>query len=403
MKIAIYNPYLETKGGGEKMALTMAEILASNNDNQVFLVTHQDVDLQKLEHYFDLNLQNVRVISVDFSRRIAKLLNKLHLPGRIRNLFFDIKVRRDMQKHKFDVFINSCYQSNLPNMGTRGYYLCMFPQVLDTKNQDIGLIKLVYIKLTGWLSRILLHPSKRHPIDTYDHVISISSFTRRYVKKYWNRDSIMLFPVCDNMYNASLNNKQKVILHVGRFFENIGNSHHKRQDVLLQAFSEMKELHKDGWELHFVGSVAEDVGALRYILKLIQESQGLPVRFHFNGSFQELKELYNKATIYWHATGYGSNPEKYPEKQEHFGITTVEAMSAGCIPVVINTAGQKETVAANSNGYLWNTLTELKRDTLKIARAKPSTIKQFQAANIAGAKDFNKAAFAKQVKAIFDA
>ena len=39
---------------------------------------------------------------------------------------------------------------------------------------------------------------------------------------------------------------------------------------------------------------------------------------------------------------------------EHFGITTVEAMSFGAVPVVINKGGQKETVIHGETGYLWN-------------------------------------------------
>src|SRR5207253_1817217 len=138
--------------------------------------------------------------------------------------------------------------------------------------------------------------------------------------------------------------------------------------------AKMKKLHSEGWQLHFAGSVAEDSGALKYIISLTQKAKGLPVYFHFNCSFPELKELFNKATIYWHATGYGSDPEKYPQRQEHFGITTVEAMSAGAIPVVINSAGQKESVAQGQNGFLWSTTKELANYTLKITQASPEEL-----------------------------
>ena len=35
--IGIYNPYLETKGGGEKMALALAEILSNDKNHEVTL------------------------------------------------------------------------------------------------------------------------------------------------------------------------------------------------------------------------------------------------------------------------------------------------------------------------------------------------------------------------------
>jgi glycosyltransferase involved in cell wall biosynthesis len=44
-------------------------------------------------------------------------------------------------------------------------------------------------------------------------------------------------------------------------------------------------------------------------------------------------------------------------------MSTVEAMSAGCIPVVVNRGGQKEIVSHGKSGYLWNTLDELLEHT----------------------------------------
>jgi len=36
---------------------------------------------------------------------------------------------------------------------------------------------------------------------------------------------------------------------------------------------------------------------------------------------------------------------------EHFGITTVEAMAAGCVPLVYDSGGQAEIVSSGYNGY----------------------------------------------------
>ncbi len=194
--------------------------------------------------------------------------------------------------------------------------------------------------------------------------------------------------------------KRKVILNVGRFFENVGESHHKRQDFLLDSFAKMTDLHNE-WELHFAGSVAENAGSLKYILSLMKDAKSMPVVFHFNSSFKELRQLFNEATIYWHATGYGSDVSKHPEKQEHFGITTIEAMSTGAIPVVINTAGQTETITNEVDGFLWNNFSELKQKTKFVATIDKKDLSVLQDSSIKSAQHFQLNAFRKNAKNIF--
>jgi glycosyltransferase involved in cell wall biosynthesis len=51
---------------------------------------------------------------------------------------------------------------------------------------------------------------------------------------------------------------------------------------------------------------------------------------------------------------------------EHFGMSTVEAMAGGCVPVVINKGGQSEIVEHGISGFVWNTLDELKNYTARL-------------------------------------
>jgi glycosyltransferase involved in cell wall biosynthesis len=49
----------------------------------------------------------------------------------------------------------------------------------------------------------------------------------------------------------------------------------------------------------------------------------------------------------------------------------VEAMAAGCVPVVIDKAGQREIVRHGTDGYRWTTLGELEALTRTVARDEP--------------------------------
>jgi len=399
-KVAIYNPYFETKGGGEKVCLALAESLQRDLGCEVYLVSHKEVDVQDLSDYFKLDLSNIRVMTVDFDTFAQKVLAHMPIPGRIRNIISDWKVSRAIKKGNFDMFINNCYQSNMPSPIKNSVYMCMFPQRLKGNAADISMVKRVYITIANFLSRLLLHPGSASPIDTYQRIVANSAYTQSFITKLWGKDSMILYPICDNMAKPEAG-KEKLILHVGRFFANVGESHHKRQDFLLESFAKLTELHKDGWRLCFAGSVAQDVGALQYILTLLDDARGLPVDFRFNSSFADLRDLFNDATIYWHATGFGSDPEKHPERQEHFGITTVEAMSAGAIPVVINSAGQKESVIDGETGYLWDDQKTLIARTEEIIAMPKAQQAKLRDAAIHAAKRYDSVAFRKNVDEVF--
>jgi glycosyltransferase involved in cell wall biosynthesis len=278
--------------------------------------------------------------------------------------------------------------------------MCMFPQRLQGAAPDASPLKSVYTWASIRLSRLILHPLHKTPIDTYQIITANSAYTQSFVQSMWHRDSSILYPICEDMRIGTIK-KEKIILHVGRFFADNGESHYKNHDKLLETFAGMTDLHKQGWELHFAGSVAEDVDALKYLLRLLKSAEGLPVFFHFNCPFKELRELFNRASIYWHATGYGSDPALHPEKQEHFGITTVEAMSAGDIPIVINSAGQKESVHDSDNGYLWDTLGQLAKDTRLVVSLSAKDYTALSNRTAKSAKRYDAKAFQRNVADIF--
>lgn len=392
-KIGIYNPYLETRGGGEKVCLALAELLSKQPDTEVYMITHKKSDLVPLANYFKVNLDNVHVMAITFHSFWHKILDRLPLPGAVKNLSHDLRVYRQSKKAGFDLFINNCYQNNMPGPGKKNVYMCMFPQQINPKAKNVGAIKSIYSRIMRNVYRLLLHPKAKHAVYTYDAITANSAYTQRYIKKYWGLNSDILYPICQSMKNGA--KRSKIILSVGRFFENNGENHHKRHDFLISTFAKMKDLQKEGWELHLAGSVAEDVGTLKYLLSLLHKCEGLPISLHFNTPFPELKRLFNEASIYWHATGYGSNPNKHPEKQEHFGITTVEAMSAGAIPVVIDSAGQKESVEPGENGYLWKNEKELVQNTQDVTNASAAKLASLRENAIKTAKRYNQDSFAK--------
>lgn len=202
-------------------------------------------------------------------------------------------------------------------------------------------------------------------LDTYSLFLANSEFTKRWTKRYWNEDAKVLYPPVDvNIFKPS-KNKKNYILNVGRFF--VGG-HSKRQDVLVDVFKKMVDQHlvDKSWELHLVGGVAGGWEHANYVKDIQKSAKGYPIFFHFSAPFKELKQLYAKSKIYWHATGYQQYVLRNPGTFEHFGISVVEAMSAGCVPVVFKGGGLTETVNAGC-GFLWKNTKQLIKESVKLA------------------------------------
>jgi len=104
--------------------------------------------------------------------------------------------------------------------------------------------------------------------------------------------------------------------------------------------------------------------------KIRAVSRDCPIKIITNIEWVKLVELFARSYIFWHASGMGEDEKTHPEKFEHFGITTVEAMAAGCIPVVISEGGQREIISNGHDGFLFKNWQELKAITLDIIRGK---------------------------------
>jgi len=69
-------------------------------------------------------------------------------------------------------------------------------------------------------------------------------------------------------------------------------------------------------------------------------------------------EVLQHSKIYIHSKGFQTG--KTPSPPEHFGITIVEAMAAGCVPIVPKVGGPLEIVENEDYGFTFKSLPELK-------------------------------------------
>jgi glycosyltransferase involved in cell wall biosynthesis len=405
-RIGVYCLHINGGGGAEKASTVMAEELGRLHD--VTLIVGENCDRRALETYFGVDLSNVRILQLNLpvQNRLRRLVRTERIPfaKSARADLFLRDLRRvleplyysQIKRLDLDFFINDNGYSILPCPARRGIYMCMFPHEMRgglRLDRTRGLFYRMYAVIGNRVVGMT-----RPALDSYDMVVAYSCFIAEWVRTIWRVDARVVYPPCESMGPPAA--KEKIILHVGRFVGE-GRNDNKHQHTLLKAFERSSELRAGGWQLHFAGSVLADANTKRTVERLVRAARGYAVTFWFNADFETLRSLYRRASIYWHATGYGFSPEEHPGKQEHFGITTAEAMSAGAVPVVINSGGQRETVTQGVTGFLWNNLDEMTSYTERLAADEALRIELGRNA-VAGSARFSRAAFAESMEQLAD-
>lgn len=508
-KVAIYNRWLFTLGGGEQVTFAYAEALRDLG-YQTTLLTHREVDIKDAEKKMNVNLHGIRIqyqpiISfqelTSLSEEYDLFINTSYLdyfPNASKNgilsVFFPGEIYLSPWEYfkrlivlpasknffiyptQFENFEGDTYEDgkickwigknsviHFSNSSIKGFSIELFfptfkfsdaeelkfevnnheikPIDHRYKNESNSVIftfkstnsiskfsikkssvikeKIALVRLTipriryllynhfknlfpRWEMRLHGGPSVTPISDlrSYQKIITISKFCQLWIKQYWNLSSEILYPpVNTGAFHPSVN-KKNWITHIGRFFV---TGHSKKQLELIRVFKNLidsKSLESD-WELHFIGSVHEGKVHQEYFESCLQEAQNYPIHFHISIPFDDLKRILAQSKIYWHATGLDDDPNKQPILMEHFGITTVEAMASGCVPVVIDAGGQPEIIQPGT-GFVWKNREELKNFTIQLSRDEILRKEMMQKA-IIRSKDFSIEQFKKKFKKLIEA
>ncbi len=354
MKIGIYSPYLDTAGGGEKYMLLIAESLIEGNQ----------VDILLDKHLNEIGIENIKSKNQKFHGLDLSKFNFIPAPLGVGSSL--------LQRNKF--FKN--YDWIFINSDGSWFYSTAKNSIIHFQIpfQNIGQSYLSKLKLKSWKLAI------------YN-----SEFTKKIIDHSINIKGQVVYPPVDTL-NIKPLKKKKQILNVGRF---VNLTKVKKQHIMVEAFKKLVDKNQlNDWSFHLVGGVLP--GDEDFIQQLKKDSQGYKIFFYPNANLDTVRKLYGESKIYWHAMGY---QEDDPSKFEHFGISTVEAMSAGCVPVVINKGGQTEIVEPQKSGFLWDSLDELIEKTLQLI-TNPKLFDTTSKQSIIRAQEFSQERFIKQIKNI---
>ena len=346
-RAAIYDPYLDTLGGGERYCLTVAEILLKHG-YKVDLFWSGDQDLiEKATKRFSLNLEGLNLTKdifqikprqIDFleeEQNLSRFINHSLNPQKIQQKIINF-VNKIKATQKYDILFY-LGDGSIPIVLAKQNLLHIQVPFFDKQN--------IFHKLIN-NSKLLL----------FSKIICNSQFTAKFYQNTLpSKISIVYPPVDVDKFEVS-KEKENIILSVGRF-DNILNA--KKQDILIDAFKKLSEEKIGNWKLVLAGGSLTDPDLNSYLKYLREKAEGFAIEFVINPNFDKLKEIYSKSKIYWHAAGFDVDENIHPENTEHFGMTVVEAMASGLVPVVIAKGGIPEIILDGLDGYLWATVDEL--------------------------------------------
>ena len=191
--------------------------------------------------------------------------------------------------------------------------------------------------------------------DRVDVFIANSKTVQKRIKKYYKRDSVVIYPPVNiNKFNLSDESYDKELEAQKYFLIGCRLAPYKRVDIVIEAFKKM---------LHSTGSPQTNSGQAIKKLKIfgsgvdkerLEDIANHSPNIEFLGRVddEKLSKLYRNAQAFIHP------------QEEDFGITPVESMASGTPVIALRKGGATETVIEGKTGVFFDR--QSKEDIIKI-------------------------------------
>ncbi len=324
LKIGVFSPSLSLFGGGEFVAIAIANALAQNN-YKVVLFTTKKVNSSKIQDFFGETLHSsiktVEQPTVISSRGLAS--------------FYQAILRSYIAKTNCNLLIDP--YSNCVYPWTNISYI-HFPYLNQySYNKKFPYIASHHLLEVGSLPYVILEKK----LVSYDKklVIANSQYTAKEIWHYSGEQAEVLYPpfasrILDAGKRTFKDPNENLVVTTSRFEPN-----KKLERIPLIASQTDPNIN-----FAVIGRLyhKETLNALQRTVDELGLAER--VKFYPDLPAENKIELLKRAKIYLH-TMVG----------EHFGISIVEALALGCIPIVHNSGGLKEFVL---DQYRYDTIQE---------------------------------------------
>ncbi len=324
MKIAIFHNYMDNIGGAEFVDLTLARELGAD-------IYTSNIDKEKIEK---MGFKTDNIFSIGKIPTNAPFRQEAAYW-----LFRNLKL-----KNKYDFYIiggDWAMSGALHNKPNLWYVYSPKRELWDlhtyvrkemVSSGFLGSVKKYIFDVWVFIRRII----DRMDVKNVQKIACISGVVQDRVKKYLNRDSIVIYPPTETKKYYYKESKG-YWLSVNRLLN------HKRIDVQLKAFEKLKNE-----KLIIVGCYEKSHHFKNYA-KFVMQTKPSNVEVRSWVSDEELIQLYAncKGVL---ATA----------KEEDYGMSPVEAMASGKPVIAANEGGYKETVLSGKTGILIDDIDENK-------------------------------------------
>jgi glycosyltransferase involved in cell wall biosynthesis len=344
--IGVFCPTLNVYGGGEYVAIAIANTLAYHNHN-VVLFSSGKVDPEAIRNYFGETLHP----------KIKTIQQTTYFTPRGLGDFYQTIFHSYIAKSKcgafIDVFSNCVYPwtqisyIHFPYLN-RYAFATTFPYLNHPRINQAGTSPYVL------LEKNLIDYNKRL-------VLANSHYTAVEIQKYSNKRVNVLYPPFSEFIRTKgketrKNTSENLVVTVSRLDAN------KQLERIPQVAAQTPD------DVHFavVGRLCSKFTLTN--LEALTKKMGVTdkVKFYPNASSALKLDLLRRAKLYLHTM-----------EGEHFGISIVEAMAMGCLPIVHNSGGMREFVPAQ---YRYTSLNEAaEKVTAEIAAWAPNKAEEMTA------------------------
>ena len=307
MLVGVFHPVINWCGGAEWVAIKVVNTLKEQG-HKVLIMTDQPVDQAKIMKIYGMPLK--------IDTQIILPLN-LFPPGFYHNIYTHM-LRAVRLKTKCDILIDTISNGILPKT-------------------DITYIHYPFLKRGNIVSKVynrvyfLPYRALTRGINTNAKVLCANShFTAQAIKEIIGVTPHILYPpISQSIYErfqARTNQRQDTVITVAHI------SPVKRLDIIPYIARQTS----DNVTFHIIGLIdsPDSIPFLQRIQKIIKQLKlSHRVKIFTDVTRNDLIESMSTSKVYFH-----------PTINEHFGVSIVEAMAAGCIPVVNDSGGPKEFV-----------------------------------------------------------